>query len=1071
MNEQPSNREDRIVEAALELPPAQRAAYLDQACGPDARLRQLVEALLRAHRHADAAREPTTPPVPAPGPTITVQLPPTETAGEAIGRYKLLERIGEGGMGSVWMAEQTEPVRRKVALKLIKPGMDSATVLARFEAERQALALMDHPNIAKVLDAGATATGRPYFVMELVKGIPITKFCDGQRLSIRERLDLFLPVCQAIQHAHQKGIIHRDVKPSNVLVALYDGVAVPKVIDFGLAKAMGQQLTERTLFTSLWAVIGTLEYMSPEQAQVNQLDIDTRTDIYSLGVLLYELLTGTTPLTKETLRQEALDAVLRLIREKEAPRPSTRLSETREQLATISVQRRLEPAQLVRQVRGDLDWIVMKALEKDRNRRYETANGLAMDLQRHLSEEPVAARPPSTGYRFAKLVRRNKGAFAATAAVGLTLVLGVVVSMWQAVRADKARRAEAGQRALAEASEKKAIAQKQIAEAVGNFLQQDLLRQADVAFQEHTIRHLDGEFEAKENPTIKELLDRAASKLTPEGIEKRFPGQPEVQASILKTVGDTYTAIGQYDKAVEFLARASHLWHAGAEPDGKEYLAALQSLALAYHKSGNLPKAIKYLEQLRDVFAGSGEADQTTRFVVLNDLAVSYGEAARYQEAAELLEGMRDAFPKHFGDDHQLTLRFWNNLAFAHMNLGKVSQAIERWEHVRDKQAETLGADHPHSLETANNLAMAYLRTGKLDQAIELFERVHKAQVKLPGPDHPHTLITLNNLARAYSRSGQFRKAIELFEIVREASAKKIGPDHPQTLICVEGLAEAYKNAGELTKAISLFEEARDGFIRKAGPEDPLTLLTLNDLAGAYYAANRLSEAAQQFAQVRRIEVEKFGANHPDTLTTTFNLGATYKSAGDLKQALPLLQEAAEGIEKHRFQHQHAQGIVSTLTECLDDLKQFDEAESWSRKWLEVAKEQNGADSTAYAGALASFGTSLLKRQKWVDAESVIRSCLRIREQKLPDDWRTFNTRSLMGASLLGQRKLHEAQPLLLTGYEGMKSREAMIPASLRPARLKEALERLVQLCEAWGKPEQAAEWKRKLTETGSAAP
>jgi WD40 repeat protein/serine/threonine protein kinase len=392
----------------------------------------------------------------------------------------LLQQIGEGGMGTVWMAEQTEPVRRKVALKLIKPGMDSGNVLARFEAERQALALMDHPNIARILDAGVTGggprlspaaahssagalggsakcppggdvaaaedsraplmpAGRSYFVMELVKGIPITKFCDEQKLSIRERLELFVPVCQAIQHAHQKGVIHRDIKPSNVLAALYDGQPVPKVIDFGLAKAMGQKLTERTLFTGFGALLGTLEYMSPEQAELNQLDIDTRSDIYSLGVLLYELLTGTTPLKRESLREDALDAVLRRVREEEPPRPSTRLRESRDTVVAVSAQRKLEPAQLLKAVRGDLDWIVMKALEKDRNRRYETANSLALDLKRYLTDETVLARPPSNVYRLRKLARRHKLAFAAAAAVLLTMALGFVGVLWQWRRAEQQR--------------------------------------------------------------------------------------------------------------------------------------------------------------------------------------------------------------------------------------------------------------------------------------------------------------------------------------------------------------------------------------------------------------------------------------------------------------------------------------------------------------------------------------------------------------------------------------------------------------------------------------------------------
>jgi serine/threonine protein kinase len=373
-----------------------------------------------------------------------------EVVGTVIaGRYKLLEEIGLGGMGAVWMAQQTEPVKRLVALKLIKAGMDSKQVLARFEAERQALALMDHPNIARVLDAGTTATGRPFFVMELVKGAPITCYCDEQRLTPRRRLELFAPVCQAIQHAHQKGIIHRDIKPSNVLVALYDGNPVPKVIDFGIAKATGLQLTEKTLATGFGAVVGTLEYMSPEQAELNQLDIDTRSDVYSLGVLLYELLTGTTPLDRKQLKQAAMLELLRLIREAEPPRPSMRLSESKDSLPSISAQRQTEPAKLTKLMRGELDWIVMKALEKDRKRRYETANGLALDVQRYLADEPVQACPPSLGYKLRRLARRNKSTIAVAMLVTVAMVVAIIAlsisTVWtgQAYAGERKARGEA----------------------------------------------------------------------------------------------------------------------------------------------------------------------------------------------------------------------------------------------------------------------------------------------------------------------------------------------------------------------------------------------------------------------------------------------------------------------------------------------------------------------------------------------------------------------------------------------------------------------------------------------------
>ena len=371
--------------------------------------------------------------------TATKILPITERPGTVIGPYKLLQQIGEGGMGVVFMAEQTEPIQRTVALKIIKPGMDTRQVIARFEAERQAVAMMDHPNIAKVLDAGTTDSGRPYFVMELVKGVPITKYCDEKHLPLRARLELFMQVCQAVQHAHQKGIIHRDIKPNNVLVAEYDNHAVPKVIDFGVAKATAQRLTERTMFTEFGQVLGTMEYMSPEQSKFNQLDIDTRSDIYSLGVLLYELLAGSTPFEGKRLHEAAFDEMLRIIREEEPPKPSTRLSSI-DTLPSVAANRHTEPARLSKDVRGELDWIVMKALEKDRNRRYETASGFAADIERHLHDEPVEAGPPSAAYRFRKFAKRNKAALLTTTAMAAALVLGTLISTWQAVRATRPKR-------------------------------------------------------------------------------------------------------------------------------------------------------------------------------------------------------------------------------------------------------------------------------------------------------------------------------------------------------------------------------------------------------------------------------------------------------------------------------------------------------------------------------------------------------------------------------------------------------------------------------------------------------
>jgi serine/threonine protein kinase/tetratricopeptide (TPR) repeat protein len=446
---------EAIFHAARDIPDRDhRREYIREACGGDEIRIGYVEALLAA---ADAPDSLLDRPARS-NPVATSDHSITESASTVIGPYKLLEQIGEGGMGTVWMAQQTQPVKRPVAVKLIKAGMDSRQVIARFEAERQALALMDHPNIARVLDAGTSGAGRPYFVMDLVKGVPITRYCDEHRLTTRQRLELFIPVCRAVQHAHTKGIIHRDIKPNNVLIALYDGRPVPKVIDFGVAKAAGQQLTDKTLVTGFGAIIGTLEYMSPEQAEINQLDIDTRSDIYSLGALLYELLTGSPPLGRKELAQAGLLETLRVIREQEPTKPSTKLR-TADGLPTLAANRGTEPAKLTNLVRGELDWIVMKALEKDRNRRYETANGFAMDLQRYLADEPVLACPPSAGYRLRKFVRRYRGPVLAAGLVLVALVAGIIgtsIGLVQAhaaaIAEGEARNGEAGQRRRAEAN-------------------------------------------------------------------------------------------------------------------------------------------------------------------------------------------------------------------------------------------------------------------------------------------------------------------------------------------------------------------------------------------------------------------------------------------------------------------------------------------------------------------------------------------------------------------------------------------------------------------------------------------
>ena len=787
--------------------------------------------------------------------TDTWEGPRSEGPGSRIGPFTLLRQIGEGGFGVVFEAEQEQPVKRRVALKVIKLGMDTREVIARFDAERQALAMMEHPHIARVLDAGATDSGRPYFVMELVDGEPIASYCDQNRLSIDERLRLFEQVCEAVQHAHTKGVIHRDLKPNNVLVSTHDDKPFAKVIDFGIAKATSGHLTEKTLATELDQIMGTPLYMSPEQAS-GSADIDTRSDIYSLGVILYELLTGTTPVEATSLRSAVFAEIQRIIRDVEPPRPSVRLSQATTTASTTATQRNSDPRKLARTVQGELDWIVMKAIEKERGRRYETANGLAMDLRRYLAAEPVLAAPASASYRLQKFVRRNKGAVAAGSLIAASLLVGIAGFAWQA-RIAQARATELEQVSKFQAE---MLGQVDPTEA-GRLLSEDVRSRYAAALAKGNgpeaeratqIATFDAQWQQiNATDAARDLIDRTILKPAVAAIDKQFNNQPQVDATLRQVLADRYVGLGLYDAALP-----------------------LQQHALATRKR----------------VLGEDKAETLTSINNLGELLYSQGKLGEAEVYfRESLEKRR----KVLGELHPDTLISINNLGVVMVGQGKLSSAEPYIRESLEKTRRVLGEDHPDTLESINNLATVLMEQHKLREAESYFREALPKFRRVLGVDHQNSLLAINNLAAVLTQEGKQKEAESYYRESVERHRRVLGERHPETLLSLSGLGTLLVNQGKLSEAEPYLSEALASSRQALGDEHPATLLNLRSMGSLLDLQGNYAEAEKLLAPFEAANRRSFtGSNSYRLANFLKSLGNARKGLGKFASAEKYLLEA-----------------------------------------------------------------------------------------------------------------------------------------------------------------------------------
>ena len=926
-----------------------------------------------------------------------------------IGRYRIIRLVGKGGMGAVYEAEQYQP-KRIVALKVIKSSWADPSLMRRFEQESEALARLHHSGIAQVYEAGTADSGtgvQPFFAMEYVAGgQPLTLYAATHHLDTRQRLEMMAEICDAVHHAHQRGLIHRDLKPANILV---DEHGHPKILDFGVARVTDSD-TQATRQTDVGQIIGTLAYMSPEQALADPLELDTRSDVYALGVILYELLAGKLPYTLSNKLHEAVVT----IREQDP--------------AALSSVNRL--------YRGDIETVVAKALEKDKTRRYTSAADLAADIRRYLKDEPIVARPASASYQLRKFARRNRALVAGVAAVFVVLVAGVVVSTREAVRA---RAAE--QRANSEAA---------AAKAINDFLQNDLLAQASASNQSRP--------NSKPDPDLKvrTALDRAAERIT-----GKFDKQPEVEAAIRDTMGQTYQDLGLYPEARKQLERALDLYRRVLGAENPKTLRTMYRLGDTAQIQGKYPEAEALYSQTLQIARRVLGPEHPDVLRAMNGLATVYDLQRKPAQAEALYSQTLEIRRRVLGPDHPDTLRTVTGLATVYFSQGRYAQAEALFSQTLEARRRVLGAEHPDTLTAMNNLANTYQAEGKAAEAEALYKQALEIRRRVLGPEHSDTLYSMICLADIYFAQRKYAEAQAFFSQALETDRRVLGPEHPDTLLAMNGVGSALDGQGKYAQAEAVFSQTAEIMRRALGPAHPNTLIAMNNLRETQQEQGKYAQAEALQNQILETSRGALGHEHPDTLTAMNDLGDVYREQGKYAQAEALYSQAlATSRRVLGPETPNTLNSMSKMAGLHQEQGQYPQAEALYSQVLEIRRRVLGPEHLDTLRSMNDLAGVYCAQRKFAGSETLAREAAEIGRKKQPEDWQRFRAESLLGESLAGQKKYSEAEPLLLEGFRGMAARkDKIVPTDWD--LLDRARQWIVRLYQAWGKPEKAAEWEQ----------